>query len=194
MLPGEIFSKDQCPVTPSQHFAMRKIPYAEGIGHVLWPVMVTRPDALCAVGILAQFVQNLGMVHWNALMRVIAYLNTTKDYWLTFGKGANQPEGYSDADWASQMHRHCISGYTFCMGDGAVTWSSKKQAIVALSSTEAEYVAQTHAAKELISMSLCHIFSFSARKCHNSLLLRAPCHSAITHTEGVSRNTVPVHL
>lgn len=150
MLPGEIFSKDQCPVTPSQHFAMRKIPYAEGIGHVLWPVMVTRPDALCAVGILAQFVQNPGMVHWNALMRVIAYLNTTKDYWLTFGQGANQLEGYSDADWASQTHRHSISGYTFRMGDGAVTWSSKKQAIVALSSTEAEYVAQTHAAKELI--------------------------------------------
>ena len=150
MLPGEIFSKDQCPVTPSQHFAMRNMPYAEGIGHVLWPVMVTRPDALCAVGILAQFVQNPGKVHWDALMRVIAYLNTTKDYWLTFGQGTNQLEGYSDADWASQTHRHSISGYVFRMGDGAVTWSSKKQAIVALSSTEAEYVAQTHAAKELI--------------------------------------------
>jgi hypothetical protein len=150
MLPGEVFSKDQCPVTPSQHFAMRNIPYAEGIGHVLWPVMVTRPDALCAVGILAQFVQNPGMVHWNALMRVISYLNTTKDYWLTFGHGANQLEGYSDADWGSQSHRHSISGYVFRMGDGAVTWSSKKQSIVALSSTEAEYVAQTHAAKELL--------------------------------------------
>jgi hypothetical protein len=146
MLPGENFSKDQSPVTPSQHFAMRNFPYAEGIGHVLWPVMVSRPDALCAVGILAQFVQNPGKTHWDALMRVIAYLNTTKDYWLTFGHGANQLEGYSDADWASQTHRHSISGYVFRMGDGAVTWSSKKQAIVALSSTEAEYVAQTHAA------------------------------------------------
>ena len=112
--------------------------------------MVTRPDTLCAVGILAQFVQNPGMVHWNALMCVIAYLNTTKDYWLTFGRGANQLEGYSDADWASQTHRHSISGYVFCMGDGAVTWSSKKQVVVALSSTEAEYIAQTHAVKELI--------------------------------------------
>ena len=111
MLPGEVFSKDQCPVTPSQHFAMRNFPYAEGIGHVLWPVMVSRPDTLCAVGILAQFVQNPGETHWDALMRVIAYLNTTKDYWLTFGHGASQLEGYSDADWASQTHRHSISGY-----------------------------------------------------------------------------------
>jgi len=150
MLPGEIFSRDQSPVTPSQHFAMRNVPYAEGIGHVLWPVMVSRPDALCAVGILAQFVQSPGKAHWDALMRVMAYLNTTKDYWLTFGHGANQLEGYSDSDWGSQSHRHSISGYVFRMGDGAVTWSSKKQSIVALSSTEAEYVAQTHAVKELL--------------------------------------------
>src|SRR5882762_7167445 len=48
------------------------------------------------------------------------------------------------------MHRHSILGYAFHMGDSTVTWSLKKQAIVVLSSTEAEYVAQTHAAKELI--------------------------------------------
>jgi hypothetical protein len=78
---------------------------------VIWPVMVSRPDALCAMGILAQFVQNLGKTHWDALMRVITYLNTTKGYWLTFGHGANQLEGYLDADWASQTHRHSISGY-----------------------------------------------------------------------------------
>ena len=112
--------------------------------------MVTHPDALCAVGILAQFMQNLGMVHWNALMHVITYLNTTKYCWPTFGQGANQLEGYSDVDWALQTHRHSISGYVFHMGDGAVTWSSKKQVVVALSSTKAKYTVQTHAVKELI--------------------------------------------
>lgn len=59
-------------------------------------------------------------------------------------------EGYSDADWASQEGRHSISGFSFHFGVGAVSWSSKRQAIVALSSTEAEYVAQTHAAKKAI--------------------------------------------
>jgi hypothetical protein len=122
----------------------------EAIGHALWPVMISRPNALCAVGILAQFVQNPGPAHWKALKRLIGYLHTTRDLWLTFGGVNATLEGFSDADWASQSHRHSISGYAFFMGKGAVTWSSKKQAIVALSSTEAEYIAQTHAAKELI--------------------------------------------
>ena len=59
-------------------------------------------------------------------------------------------EGFCDADWASNKHRHSISGYSFHFGCGAVSWSSKKQHIIALSSTEAEYIAQTHAAKEAL--------------------------------------------
>jgi hypothetical protein len=150
MLPGEVLTKEQCPFTPTQYDQMKKIPYLEAIGHVLWPVMITCPDALCAVGILAQFVQNPGLAHWKALKRVIGYLYTTRDLWLTFGGVDAELEGFSDADWVSQSHRHSISGYAFRFGKGAVTWSSKKQPIVALSSTEAEYIAQTHATKELI--------------------------------------------
>jgi len=59
-------------------------------------------------------------------------------------------KGYCDSDWASQQHRHSISGFSFHFGHGAVSWSSKKQNIIALSSTEAEYIAQTHAAKEVV--------------------------------------------
>jgi len=57
-------------------------------------------------------------------------------------------EGYCDSDWASQQHCHSISGFSFHFGHGTVSWSSKKQNVVALSSTEAKYIAQTHAAKE----------------------------------------------
>ena len=57
-------------------------------------------------------------------------------------------EGYCDADWASQVHRHSILGYTFHYGVGLISWSSKKQSIIALSSTEAKYIAEMHAAKE----------------------------------------------
>ena len=57
-------------------------------------------------------------------------------------------EGYCDADWARQKHWHSISDFLFYFGIGAISWSSKKQNVIALSSTEAEYVAQTHAAKE----------------------------------------------
>ena len=58
--------------------------------------------------------------------------------------------GYVDADGASQEYRRAISGYVFMVDGGAVSWSSKKQELVTFSTTEAEYVATTHAAKEAI--------------------------------------------
>ena len=130
---------------------MRRIPYTEAIGSVLWPVFVSRPDAAFAVFTLSQFIQNPGPTHWEALKRVIVFLGSTKDLWLTFG-GRSKPaaEGFCDADWGGQKHRHSISGYLFHMGARAISWSSKKQHVVALSSTKAEYIAQTHAAKEAL--------------------------------------------
>ena len=72
-----------------------------------------------------------------------------KDLWLTFGgKKQSLLEGYSDLDWASQRHCHSISRFMFHCDQGMISWSLKKQAIIALSSTEAEYIMQTHAAKE----------------------------------------------
>ena len=74
---------------------------------------------------------------------------STKDLWLTFGGSTSAKlEGYCDADWASQPYQHLISRYLFHFGLGVISWSSKKQNIITLSSTEAEYVAKTHAAKE----------------------------------------------
>jgi hypothetical protein len=113
--------------------------------------MVTRPDIVFQVGILSQFVQNPGKLHWEALKRAIIYLNTTKDLWLTLGgKGNENLIVFTDADWASQADRHSISGYTMKIGIGAVTWSSKKQPVIALSSTESEYIGQTHSLKEIL--------------------------------------------
>jgi hypothetical protein len=148
---GAHFTIDQCPSTLNQSARMHGVPYSEAIGSVLWPVVVSRPDAAYAVGILSQFIQNPGPAHWEGLKRVINYLGSTKNLWLTFG-GQRETliEGFCDADWASQKHRHSISGFSFHFGCGAVSWSSKKQNVIALSSTEAEYVAQTHAAKEAI--------------------------------------------
>ena len=89
--------------------------------------------------------------HWEALKQVISYLGSLKDLWLTFGgRSEAMVEGYCNADWASQLHLHSISGFSFHFGGGAVSWSSKKQNVVTLSSTEAEYIAQMHAAKEAV--------------------------------------------
>src|SRR3984957_5236168 len=148
---GVQFSKEQGPSTPMQIARMKGVPYSEAIGSALWPVVVSRPDAAFAVSTLSQFIQNPGQAHWEGLKRVISYLGSTKGHWLTFGGcGKTLVEGFCDADWAGQKHRHSISGYSFLLGNGAVMWSSKKQYIVALSSTEAEYIAQTYAAKEAL--------------------------------------------
>ena len=153
MEPNTHFLTEQSPATHNQVSRMQGVPYREAIGCILWPAVVSRPDIAFAVGILSQFIQNPGPVHWEAVKRVIVYLGTTKNLWLTFGgKSENLVEGYCDADWASQKHRHSISGYSFHFGQGAISWSSKKQNIIALLSTKAEYIAQTHAAKEAMWM------------------------------------------
>ena len=74
----------------------------------------------------------------------------TKDLQLTYGGEKRGLVGYVDVDGASQEHRRAISGYVFMMDGGAVSWSSKKQELVTLSTAEAKYVTQTHATKEAI--------------------------------------------
>ena len=108
----------------------------------------TRPDIAFAVSTVAQFSADPGLQHWEAVKKIFRYLAGTKKLALTFGDGKRSLEGFTDADRASQEHRHAVSGYAFLLDGGAVSWSSKKQELVTLSTTEAEYVAATHAAKE----------------------------------------------
>ena len=73
-----------------------------------------------------------------------------RDLALTYRGDKHELRGHTDADGASQEHRHAISGHCYSINGGAVTWSSKKQELVMLSTAEAEYVAATHASKEAI--------------------------------------------
>ena len=114
MDPGAQYSTLQSPSMPTQLARMQGVPYNKAIGSVLWPAVVSRPDIAYAVRILSQFIQSMRQGHWEALKRVISYLSTTKDLWLTFGgKPKTAIKGYSDADWARQKDRHLISGYAW---------------------------------------------------------------------------------
>ena len=62
----------------------------------------------------------------------------------------DEPQTYTDADWGSNLHRKSFSGYIVILSGGAVAWSSKKQSTVALSTAEAEYIAATHATKQIL--------------------------------------------
>ena len=127
-----------------------KTRYREMIGCLMYAAVMTRPDIAFAVSNLSQYLDAPRTTHLQAVARVFRYLSGTKELKLVLGGVNPTVAGYSDSDWASQNHRHSISGFTFFIGTGAVTWSSKKQPIITLSSTEAEYVALTHSSKEII--------------------------------------------
>lgn len=150
MDPNAPLSLSQSPKTPAETTLMKNIPYREAVGSLMHLAVGTRPDIAFAVSTVAQFGANPGMAHWDAVKRIYRYLVGTKKLALTFGSCRQGLEGFSDADGASQEHRHAVSGYAFLLDGGAVSWGSKKQELVTLSTTEAEYVAATHAAKEAI--------------------------------------------
>ena len=127
---------------------MKNIPYRAAVGSLMYLAVGTHPDIAFAVSTVAQFCQDPGPEHWEAVKRIYRYLLGTKKLALTFGEGKQGLEGFTDADGASQEHRHAISSYTYILDGGAVSWASKKQELVTLSTTEAEYVAAMHAAKE----------------------------------------------
>ena len=146
--PNAHLSKDQSPSTPQQSDDMKKVPYREAIGSLMYAAIGTRPDIAYAVTALSQYLQNPGRPHWEQAKRTIRYLKGTRDLELKFGPSGGI-EGFTDANWANDTDdRHSICGYVFSLNGGAISWSSKKQSVVALSSTEAEYIGITHAAKE----------------------------------------------
>ena len=69
---------------------------------------------------------------------------------LGFGKEEKDLEGYTDADGSMNEDHKALTGYTFLIDGGAISWCTKKQEIIALSTTEAEYVVITHASKEAL--------------------------------------------
>jgi transposase InsO family protein len=152
MDPNSQLTKDQCPKTVAEAARMKNVPYREAVGALNWLAVGTRPDISFTVGTLAQFMENPGEAHWEAAKRVFRYLRGTKEWKLSYGKGGEGLVGFTDADGMSQEHRRAISGHAILIDGGAVSWSSKKQELVVLSTTEAEYVAATHAAKEVIWM------------------------------------------
>ena len=126
--------------------------YQSAVGSLMYLAVSTRPDISYAVNNLARFNSNPQKEHWTALKRVLRYLNGTINHGLLYKQGG--PErlvGYSDADWAGDLSdRKSTSGYIFMFSGGPVSWSSKKQKCVALSTAEAEYVALSAAVQECI--------------------------------------------
>jgi hypothetical protein len=132
-------------------------PYNQIIGSLLWVSQCTRPDISFVVNRLSQHLRDPSEAHWHAAVRVLNYLVSTKNLKLRLG-GKLDLSGYSDSDWAEDRDdRKSTSAYTYRIGDGAISWKSRKQATVSLSSTEAEYKALSDSCKE--GLWLRHILS-----------------------------------
>ena len=133
--------------------------YQQAVGCLTYISTAIRPDISAAVGVLSSYMSNPSKEHWNGVKRLLRYIKGTINYGLKFkanesdGLNENGDElyGYSDANWAGDVDsRRSTSGYVFKVANCTVSWSSKKQASVTKSTTEAEYVALSQATQEAI--------------------------------------------
>lgn len=125
-------------------------PYREAVGALLFLTCVSRPDIAYAVNVVSRYVNDPGPLHVTAVKRILRYLINTKEMSIVY-KGNKELVGYSDSDFAGDLDtRKSNTGYIFLMNGGPVTWSSRKQNTVALSTTESEYMAASEATKEIL--------------------------------------------
>jgi len=149
--PGVKLGKEFSPSDSDAIRDMRNIPFREVVGGLMYITNGTRPDIAYATNVLAQVASNPGRVHWEAAKYLVRYLKGTRDQRLTYGAGTSGLFGFSDASHASEeLGYKSMSGYVFVVNGGAVSWSAKKQSLVALSTAESEYIAMAHATKELL--------------------------------------------
>ncbi|SGY51134.1 BQ5605_C001g00968 [Microbotryum silenes-dioicae] len=129
------------------------IPYRAIVGKLLYLSGTTRPDIAFAVSKAARFCNDFTAEHWEALKHILRYLVGTRNFGIRYQKSF-QPmsailEGFVDADHgADPVTRRSVSGYVFMCAGGAISWIAKRQTLVTLSSTKAEYVAMSYAACE----------------------------------------------
>ena len=148
--PADVSLKLQ-PAT-SQTEPVNQAEYQSAVGSLMYLAVSTRPDIAFTVNSLARFNSNPQKDHWTALKRVLRYLKGTINIGILYKQdGSDKCIGYSDADWAGDTSdRKSTSGYIFMFSGGPISWSSKKQKCVALSTAEAEYVALSGAAQECL--------------------------------------------
>jgi hypothetical protein len=118
-------SLEQVPASTAECAMMCDVPYHEAVSTLNWAILAMHPDIAFAVLAVACFVANSGPAHWEAIKQIFCYVKGTCDLWLTYGEASSPLEGYADVDSSMSEDRCAISGYTFLIDGGAVSWSSK---------------------------------------------------------------------
>jgi Reverse transcriptase (RNA-dependent DNA polymerase)/gag-polypeptide of LTR copia-type/GAG-pre-integrase domain/Integrase core domain len=140
--------------TNDETAVMLNIPYREAIGALMFLSVRTRPDIAVAVATLAMHVQQPLPEHWDGVKRIMRYLQGTSGHGLTFNQVPVSEFAltiFADADWATNsIDRRSRTGIVSQLGGNTVWWKSRKQASVAVSSCEAEYMAVFESAKDAV--------------------------------------------
>jgi phosphoribosyl-AMP cyclohydrolase len=153
---GVKLSTDQCPKTHEEGGDMSRVPYVSAVGSLMYAMVCTRSYIAHVVGFLSRYMSKLGKDHWTIIKRVFKYLCGTASYGLCYqGRPGLERvldiHGFVDVDWVGDLDgRRSTSIYVFNLFGGAISWMSKRKFVVALSTTEDEYMATTHVSKEEI--------------------------------------------
>lgn len=130
-----------------------EFPYSNAVGSIMYAMIGTRHDLAFAVGVVSRFMSRPDATHWTAVQWVLRYMLKTQDVGLVFRKQSSDKsfsvEGFSDSDFGGDLDkRRSTTGYVFKVGGNTVSWKSGLQQVVALSTTEAEYISLVEAIKE----------------------------------------------
>jgi hypothetical protein len=155
MDPGTRLTADMGAKSQEDIAFMMTVQYLSAVGALMYLALTTRPDISNAVGILSRFSANPGPIHWKAVKHLFRYLQGTKDLKLVYGPDASGElfSSFTDAAHGDiKENGRSTSGYVIKIGTAAVSWSSKVQPFVALSTAEAEFIAAVEAGKEIFWM------------------------------------------
>jgi hypothetical protein len=142
--------KMEPPSNPEEVVDQQK--YKSVVASLIYLSTSTRPDIALTVSLLSRFFEAPGQQQWAAVQRILQYLYSTKHCGILLGRGQNfEMTLYTDSDWAGDLQlRKSTSGFLLYADSALIAWGSKRQQVVTLSSTEAEFVAMTEAIKEVL--------------------------------------------
>ncbi|KAH6563768.1 hypothetical protein BASA62_008319 [Batrachochytrium salamandrivorans] len=126
-------------------------PYCKAVGSIIYAMIATRPDISAAISQVSKYLYYLTDTHWSTIKRILRSIKYFLNHPLTFSNNVIHLTGYYNADWGGDLYsRRNTSEYVFFLGNSCISWRSSKQTAVASSTAEAEYVAATTAAQELL--------------------------------------------
>ncbi|KAH9806487.1 hypothetical protein KPL71_002780 [Citrus sinensis] len=138
--------------TSEDESQMNEFPYAQAVGSLMYAMVCIRSDIAHAVSVVSRYLSCPGKVHWNAVKWIMRYLKGSSTCGLLYGKTKSdkiEVMKFVDSDFAGDLDRRkSTSGYMFVLNSYLISWKSSLQTVVALSSTEAEFIATTEAVKE----------------------------------------------